>query len=364
MTRFVLGIAPILLAAGGAAAAADVSAWRVSEASGNVVVVEAGRSHEAAKGAVLASGAVVIARAGGRAVLVHDRDFVVVSPGARIRIAPPEQARTIYQIIAEFGTSLFRIEHQDRPHFGVRTPYLAAVVKGTVFSVTVGDKGASVQVTQGAVDVATLDGGAHELIRPGMIGSVEAHDRSRLNVDGDGRRVIRSSAAVAGAATASAVVPAPPADIDEDAPRPSAARVAAPVEEAPVSLADVTAGLVRGSSGAEIAMAAVASKPAIARDRRNGDSGGGAGAATGSGSNANGGNANNGNANGNNGNGNGNGNGNSHSDDGNDNGHSDDGKGGGHSDDGKGDTGPGGKHGSGSGDKGKGGKTGAPPASR
>ncbi|MDB5693277.1 MAG: hypothetical protein JWO81_2340, partial [Alphaproteobacteria bacterium] len=196
MNKLVLGLAPALLMLGATAHAADAP-WKVSEVTGDVKVVDGGRSHAAVKGALLASGSVIAAGAGARAVLVHDKDFVIVSPNSRIRIAPAEQQKGIFQIISEFGTALFRIEHKQTPHFGVQTPYLAAVVKGTVFSVTVGATGASVQVTQGAVDVGTLDGGAHELIRPGMIASVGAGDRFKLHIDGDGSRNIRSPGAPA-----------------------------------------------------------------------------------------------------------------------------------------------------------------------
>jgi ferric-dicitrate binding protein FerR (iron transport regulator) len=39
-------------------------------------------------------------------------------------------------------------------------------VKGTTFSVTVSPTGASVQVIEGAVEVATNDGGARQLVEP------------------------------------------------------------------------------------------------------------------------------------------------------------------------------------------------------
>src|SRR3546814_7909473 len=78
------------------------------------------------------------------------------------------------------------------PHFGVQTPYLAAVVKGTTFSVTVDGTGASVQVVEGAVEVSTLDGGARDLILPGAIATVGATDHSVLKVQGETTKSIKS----------------------------------------------------------------------------------------------------------------------------------------------------------------------------
>src|SRR5436309_592941 len=82
-----------------------------------------------------------------RAALVRARDYVVVSPASRIRVPTFQQqgGSGLIQMITDAGTAMFRIQHQSVPHFGVQTPYLAAVVKGTVFTVTVGEHGASVQ---------------------------------------------------------------------------------------------------------------------------------------------------------------------------------------------------------------------------
>jgi hypothetical protein len=272
MNKAVLALVPAFLAISGAAQAADAPVWKVSEVTGDVKVVEAGHSRAAVKGALLSSGSLVDAGANARAVLVHDKDFVIVSPNSRLRIAPPEQQKGIFQVIAEFGTSLFTIEHKDVPHFGVRTPYLAAVVKGTVFSVTVTASGASVQVTRGAVDVGTLDGGAHELIRPGMIASVGG-DRYQLHVDGNGSRTIRSPGAPAASIVTTSLQTASAA--------PDAV-VAAAVPAPPVSLADVTNGLVRGNDAVTLA-SAVVSKTETHRDSGDASKGASGGSSNGSG---------------------------------------------------------------------------------
>jgi hypothetical protein len=235
-------LAPWLLMAGTSALAAD-SGWRLSEVSGDVRVVANGSAHAAVRGALVEAGALVAAGPRGKAVLVRDKDVVTLTANSRIRLIPPAEQKGFFQIIAEFGTSLFSIEHKANPHFGVRTPYLAAVVKGTVFSVTVDAARASVQVTQGAVDVATLDGGAHDLIKPGMIGWIAAGEALRLHVDGDTSRVVASPAAppaptpaaIAGGGTGT--VAALPPGLEVKA-----------VSAAPIALAEVTHGLVDGGA--------------------------------------------------------------------------------------------------------------------
>src|SRR5690606_1495382 len=48
------------------------------------------------------------------------------------------------------------------------------------------------QVTEGAVETSTLDGGARDLIRPGIVAIVSASDRYRLTVRGQNSKTIDS----------------------------------------------------------------------------------------------------------------------------------------------------------------------------
>ena len=251
MRRLVLALAPLLLTLE-APALAQAPAWRVSEVSGDVRITEAGRTRPATRGALLASGATILTAPRARAVLVRGREYVVVSPGSRIRIATTQQQgpRGFIQVFADWGTALFRIERRATPHFGVQTPYLAAVVKGTVFTVTVGQSGASVQVTEGAVEVSTVDGGAAEMVRPGMVAMVASSDLLQLNVEGETSRAIRSNGT-----PAAGVVTVPASDAGRyEGPADAPVSVPAPVTEGEISLGDVTDGLIAGRGGPDLAM--------------------------------------------------------------------------------------------------------------
>ena len=239
-------------------ALAQDSAWRVSEVSGDVRAVVSGQSRPVTRGMLLASGSTIASGARARAVLVSGRDYVILSPASRVRLPAGVQqasggswAGMMTQIVSEAGTALYRIERRPNPHFRVQTPYLAAVVKGTVFTVTVTSSGASVQVTEGAVEVSTVDGGAAELVRPGMVATVQAGDLMELNIQGETSRSIRSSGTpLPGVATV------PVADAGRyDGPGETLVEVTAPVGEDPVSLSDATDGLVSGQSGVDLALA-------------------------------------------------------------------------------------------------------------
>jgi hypothetical protein len=236
-----------LAAAAAVPAQAQSAAWRVSEVSGDVRISEAGRTRAATRGALLSGGS-VIAGARSRAVLVRGRQYVVVSPGSTVRVDGPAGGDgSIVEVAVEAGNALFKVDRRETPHFRVRTRYLAAVVRGTTFSVTVTPTGGTVQVTEGAVQVSTVDGGASDLIRPGMIARIGASDLYRLTISGDEERVIRSPAAPAGTVS----TPAPQSG--GAAARPMA-RIGAPVGEAPVRLRDATAGLVDGAPAINLAL--------------------------------------------------------------------------------------------------------------
>lgn len=155
-------------------AMAATSGWVISEASGNVVITRDGKTMAGKKGARLDEGDLVQTASKSRAVLVRGSEYVVVSPKAKLKIAEPEKAGQVTQIFQYLGNALFKIEKKSKPHFGVETPYMAAVVKGTTFNVFVSEEGTSVQVTEGAVEVITADDLEAALLTPGIVGVVEA----------------------------------------------------------------------------------------------------------------------------------------------------------------------------------------------
>ena len=184
-----VSFAGILLASTAQAAPAN---WEVTERSGEVSVEAGGVVAPAERGLSLNPGDVVETGEAGRAVIVRGAEYVILSPRSRIRIAVPEAADQTTQISQAFGSAEFRIGKKETGSFGVKTPYLAAVVKGTEFNVTVSDAGARLQVTEGKVEVSTLDGGASDLIVPGRIARVDAGDRQLLVVLGTDAKTIRS----------------------------------------------------------------------------------------------------------------------------------------------------------------------------
>ena len=221
---------------------ANTPQWKLSESSGTVNILRAGVSKIAIGGGSLKAGDLITTGKKSRAVLVRGQEYVVISPNSRLRISAPSQNGGVVQFFEELGNVLFRINKKATPHFGVKTPYLAAVVKGTTFSVTVSEMGTAVQVTEGAVQVSTLDGGATQLLSPGMIGMVNRDQQFRLSITGAETRTIDSINAPAG--SRNTPEPLDEVALIEIANSSFEGVISAPVLEAPVSLSELTGGLV------------------------------------------------------------------------------------------------------------------------
>ncbi len=234
-----------------AVAKAAPQSWRVSERSGPVTILRSGINKVAVQGAEAAAGDVVATGANGRAVLVRGEDYLVVAPSSRLRIATPSQKNSLLQVLQDSGNVVYKIKHLLTPHFSVETPYLAAVVKGTTFSITVNDAGTAVQVVQGALEVQTVDGGAKELIRPGMIARIMATDQFRLKIEGDHPHIVTSPNAPAKQQEREAditVSSAEPSALTDSVTGSENAVITTKIAEGDVSIAKVTGGLIEGNA--------------------------------------------------------------------------------------------------------------------
>lgn len=157
-------------------------AWRMTDATGDVQLLRGGvQLASVSSGMILQQGDVVVTGKKGRAVVARGAEYIMVSPGSRISL-PETQPDGWTWIKQEVGNVLFKVQKKSTPHFEVQTPYLAAAVKGTTFSVSVNSKGATVQVTEGAVQVSTVDGLSSQILRPGGLALVSAVAPTQLQM--------------------------------------------------------------------------------------------------------------------------------------------------------------------------------------
>jgi hypothetical protein len=167
--RKALLIGAALAAIGGAAHAAD---WKIVEMTGAVRVAAPGADAAPGRqGQTLPVGTSVTTFQGGRAVLDNGLQHIVVGPNSRMTLAP-EAAGGMARVMQDLGSVLFQVDKTGKPHFRVETPLLAAVVKGTTFTVDVQPQSDSVNVAEGLVEVRSNLGDLARDVPAGASGAV------------------------------------------------------------------------------------------------------------------------------------------------------------------------------------------------
>jgi hypothetical protein len=159
---------------------ADGSAgWTLVQAEGDVQIQPVGGGWSpVALSSVVRAGSVLRTGENGRAMLESDGDRIFVSPNSRLELPAGEPSGAATHVRQSLGTMLYDIFTRydfatpAAERFRVDTPYLAAVIKGTVFTVTVGADGAAVRVIKGVVQVTSADGAHGAMVYPGETATV------------------------------------------------------------------------------------------------------------------------------------------------------------------------------------------------
>jgi hypothetical protein len=144
---------------GNAQSAAPGAGWRLSEVSGVVRVLQPGVAlAPGTKDQVLAVGSTITTGANGSATIENGAQRIIISGNSRTTIAP-DTGSGVSRILQDVGSALFQVDRREAPHFRVETPLLAAVVKGTTFTVTAGPQEDVVHVARGLVAVSANGNG-------------------------------------------------------------------------------------------------------------------------------------------------------------------------------------------------------------
>jgi hypothetical protein len=164
----------------GPAFAAD---WIVLRLRGDVQVLVEGNWVPLKRGDVVANEQMVRTLANGHAELKRDLEMVTLGSNTEIRIE--HDSETGYTtVLQDFGRVEVDAEAKRVRHFEVRTPYLAAVVKGTHFVVTSDSGGTMVAVDRGSVSVQSVASERSTTIGVGQMATVKR--KSDLVVSGLG----------------------------------------------------------------------------------------------------------------------------------------------------------------------------------
>ena len=148
---------------------AFASEWTINKTSG-LVWLASSKAKPAAlsQGAVLSAGDTLQTGVNGRVLLVRNDESISVGPNTVLSLPDKADDSGMTRILQQSGSISVKAQKREVEHFEVLTPYLAAVVKGTEFSVTLAPQIADVQVITGEVEVAQFQTGQTASIRTGQ----------------------------------------------------------------------------------------------------------------------------------------------------------------------------------------------------
>jgi FecR protein/Putative Flp pilus-assembly TadE/G-like len=161
--------------------------WTVSKLSGDTsLTTSTGQQTELREGAILNPGNKIRTGQSGRVLLERGHETILIASNSVIGIPTHMMPGMLTTIDQWTGSVLFAVEKRNHKHFDVETPYLAAVVKGTRFRVTVKKDDASVEVLRGRVEVNDFKSGQYVVVLPGQAATVFAKASPGLSLNGSG----------------------------------------------------------------------------------------------------------------------------------------------------------------------------------
>src|SRR5712671_870523 len=122
----------------------------------------------------------------GRVLLIRGEETILISPNSVVGLPAEKKEGLSTTILQQAGSILLDVEKKNVKHFEVETPYLAAVVKGTQFRVTVNTASTSVDVIRGQVEVADFKSGQIAQVMPGQHATTFAQGKAGLTLGGTG----------------------------------------------------------------------------------------------------------------------------------------------------------------------------------
>lgn len=161
--------------------------WQVNKVRGDVTQQVGGAWKPVGRGDTIPNDRYLKTGEDGRVGLMRGTETIEMEGNTQIRIKDAG-AELMTSVLQDFGVVSIEAERRNVQHFSVQTRFLAAVVKGTRFTVRSDATGASVQVNRGVVQVQDT---VHDLvvdIRPGQEASVTSE--APLLVDGAGAAAI------------------------------------------------------------------------------------------------------------------------------------------------------------------------------
>jgi hypothetical protein len=177
----------LALGAASHARAGEREPWSVSKSSGEVWMTTTGAQQVSlGQQDVLKPGDTIRTGRNGRVMLVRGEETILVSPNSVVGLPAENREGLSTTIVQQAGSILLEVEKRNVKHFEVETPYLAAVVKGTQFRVSVDAASTRIDVIRGQVEVADFRSGQIAQVMPGQGATAFAQGKPGLSLSGTG----------------------------------------------------------------------------------------------------------------------------------------------------------------------------------
>src|ERR1700738_1267161 len=135
---------------------------------------------------VLKAGDTIRTGRNGRVMLVRGEETILVSPNSVVGLPAENREALSTTIVQQAGSILLEVEKRNVKHFEVETPYLAAVVKGTQFRVSVDAASTRIDVIRGQVEVVDFRSGQIAQVMPGQGATAFGQGKPGLSLSGTG----------------------------------------------------------------------------------------------------------------------------------------------------------------------------------
>jgi hypothetical protein len=166
-----------------AAQAALADDWTITRLRGAVVQLVEGEWLPLKRADIVPDDRRIKTTNNGYATLVRGNETLELGPSTQIRIIDEGGGSRPYTtVLQSWGTVDVQAEVRNVEHFAVRNQYLAAVVKGTRFSVSATSGGGAVDVEQGRVSV----GGSEQSTVVSAGQNAQVHQDGSISVSGQG----------------------------------------------------------------------------------------------------------------------------------------------------------------------------------
>ena len=171
MRDIIRGSVAIAFALISSAALADD--WTAGKLRGAVLQLVDGQWQKLDRGMVVPDTRVIRTLAMGYVSFSRGGETIELGPNTQIQIFDKAGRKPFTTVQQYFGTVSVEANVENVQHFAVQTQYLAAVVKGTRFTVTASKTGARVEVRRGHVEVDDKGNRSHVVLAVGQSATVD-----------------------------------------------------------------------------------------------------------------------------------------------------------------------------------------------